>query len=150
MTTSDTTGSLDQRIEATITRRYSGARPGFSMIELVAVLVILGLLMAGAALAVPGFIERARVKVTKTSMTTIKTAINSYMVENAGNPPESLGVLIGGYIEEGTELDAWSQYFFYLPEHTTQAFTLISSGPDQEMQTGDDIDVWTMDVNATN
>ena len=52
-------------------RTYKQARPGFSLIELTAVLVIIGLLMAGAAIAVPGYLARARARVTKTSMTTI-------------------------------------------------------------------------------
>ncbi len=148
MTTTNNDNALDQHIDATIMRTYRTARRGFSLIELVAVLVILGLLMAGAALAVPRFIERARVKVTKTSMTTIKTAINSYMVSNANTPPENIGALIPDYIEPGTELDAWEQMFYYRAPGQNQAFDLISSGPDGELQTADDINVWTMDINA--
>jgi general secretion pathway protein G len=150
MTSPATTDSMDKRINATITRTYRHARPGFSLIELVAVLVILGLLMAGAALAVPKFIERARVKVTKTSMETMKTAINTYMADNAGSAPESIMALIPNYIEPGTELDAWDKTFFYVAPGQNQAFDLISSGPDGQMQTPDDINVWTMDVNSSN
>ncbi|MHA7814740.1 MAG: type II secretion system protein GspG [Phycisphaerales bacterium] len=148
MTTKNTDTALDQRIDATIMRSYKQARPGFSLIELTAVLVIIGLLMAGAAIAVPGYLKRARTRVTKTSMTTIKTAINSYMANNAGTPPESINALIDGYIEPGTELDAWDQPFLYRTPGQNQAFDLISSGPDKELQTSDDINVWTMDVNA--
>jgi general secretion pathway protein G len=150
MTMMNTNSSLDQRIDATITRRYTTARPGFSLIELTAVLVIIGLLMAGAAIAVPGYLERARARVTKTSMTTIKTAINTYMADNAGTPPESINALIDGYIEPGTELDAWDQMFYYRAPGQNQAFDLISSGPDRELQTADDINVWTMDVSDAN
>lgn len=149
MTTTNTNNSLDQRIDATIMRSYKTARPGFSLIELTAVLVIIGLLMAGAAIAVPGYLSRARTRVTKTSMTTIKTAITSYMAENAGTPPQNISTLIPSFIEEGTELDAWDQPFYYSPTHQSQPFTLISSGPDKEIQTSDDIDLWTMDVNAS-
>ncbi len=148
MTTTNNDTTLDQRIDATIMRTYKTARPGFSLIELTAVLVIIGLLMAGAAIAVPGYLARARARVTKTSMTTIKTAINTYMADNAGTPPENINALIPNYIEPGTELDAWEQPFFYLPSGQNNPFTLISSGPDKEMQTADDINVWTMDVNA--
>lgn len=141
------TPSLDSQIKERNARLH--ARPGFSLIELTAVLVILGLLMAGAAIAVPKQIERARVRVTKTSMTTIKTSINTYMADNAGSAPAQLVDLIPNYIEPGSEIDAWNQMFYYLPTPgTAHAFDLISSGADKEFTTNDDINVWTMDVKA--
>jgi general secretion pathway protein G len=137
---------MDQQIKSTIVTTHTRSRPGFSLIELTAVLVIIGLLMAGAAIAVPGYLKRARTRVTKTSMTTIKTAINTYMADNAGNAPENLSVLVPSYIEQGTELDAWERAFYFRAPGQTQAFDLISAGPDGEFQTSDDINVWTMDV----
>ena len=150
MTTPTTTPSLDQRINATISRSYTIARPGFSLIELTAVLVIIGLLMAGAAVAVPRYLERARVRVTKTSMTTIKTAITTYMADNAGSAPESVLMLVPNYIEEGTEKDAWDLDYYYSAPGQTHAYELISAGPDKQFQTSDDINLWTMDVNSAN
>jgi len=139
------TPTLDTRIKA----RRANARPGFSLIELTAVLVIIGLLMAGAAIAVPGYLERARVRVTKSSMETIKTAINTYMANNAGDAPETLMVMVPSYIEEGSDVDAWEEPFYYRPTPGgVHDFNLISAGPDKKFQTEDDIDVWTMDVNT--
>ncbi len=127
------------------------ARPGFSLIELTAVLVILGLLMAGAAIAVPRQIEKARIKTTKTSMVTIKTAINTYMAENAGDAPESIAVLIPAFIEQGSEVDSWEKPYYYRPTPgATQPYDLISSGPDKEFSTPDDINLWTMNVRTSN
>lgn len=131
------------------TRTIHHARPGFSLIELTAVLVILGLLMAGAAIAVPAQIERARIRTTKTSMQTIKTQIESYRAENAGDAPASLAVLIPSFMEEGSDLDGFKEPFYYLPTPgSTRAYELRSSGPDKEMGTEDDINVWTMDVTS--
>jgi len=110
--------------------------------------VIIGILMAGAALAVPGFLQRARTRVTKTTMMTIKTAINTYSADNAGNAPENLQTLIPSYLDPGADLDAWERAFYYRAPGQTQMFDLISSGPDGEFQTSDDINVWTMDVNS--
>jgi general secretion pathway protein G len=136
---------LDAQIEQQA-RRYT-ARPGFSMIELVAVLVILGLLMAGAAVAVPKQINRARVRVTKTSMVTIKTVINTYMADNAGDAPPSLIALIPTYLETGSELDAWQKPFHYIATPGgNHAYELISLGKDKQPGTNDDINLWTMDV----
>lgn len=149
MSTPTTTDALDQQIRSTIVTTHTRSRPGFSLIELTAVLVIIGLLMAGAALAVPGFLERARTRTTKTSMTTIKTAINTYMADNAGNAPENISALIPSYIEPGTELDAWERAYYYIPTPgAANPFNLVSAGADGEFQTSDDINVWTMNVNS--
>lgn len=127
------------------------ARPGFSLIELVAVLVILGILMAGAAVAIPSQIEKARVRVTKTSMNTIKTQIESYRAENAGTAPATLSALIPSFMEAGADMDSFEEQFYYLPTPgSTHEYELRSGGPDREMGTEDDINIWTMDVTNSN
>jgi len=126
-------------------------RPGFSLMELVAVLVIIGLLMAGAAVAVPARIEKARIRVTKSSMVTIKTQIESYRAENAGDAPASLAVLIPSFMEEGADIDSFKRNYYYLPTPgSPHPYTLISEGPDKELGTDDDINLWTMDVTNSN
>jgi len=127
--------------------RLNAARPGFSLIELTAVLVILGILMAGAAVAVPAQVKKARVKTTKTSMQTIKTQINTYMVENAGDAPDTLLVLIPSFMESGSEVDAFKIPYYYRPTPgvgLAHPYELTSAGPDKEFGTEDDISVWTM------
>ncbi len=150
MHTPQNTSDLDRRVEALISRSYTSVRPGFSLIELTAVLVIIGLLMAGAAVAIPGFLKRARVKTTKTSMVTIKTAVNTYMADHAGDAPESIVLMIPDYLELGSDIDSWEKAFYYrATPGAAHPFDLISSGPDKEFQTQDDINVWTMDVRTS-
>ncbi|MBL4809243.1 MAG: type II secretion system protein GspG [Phycisphaerales bacterium] len=133
------------------TRSNPRIRPGFSLIELTAVLVILGLLMAGAAVAVPSQIEKARIRTTKNSMVVIKTQVESYRAENAGDAPETLALLIPSFMEEGSDFDSFKEKYFYLPTPGgTHAYELRSAGPDKEMGTEDDINVWTMDVASSN
>lgn len=130
---------------------WATSRPGFSLIELTAVLVILGLLMAGAALAVPRQIEKARVKTTKISMSTIQTAIDSFMAENAGDAPAFIADLIPEFIKQGTELDAWDRAFYYASTPgAINPYELISGGADKEFQTPDDINIWTMNLKTSN
>lgn len=127
----------------------SASRPGFSLLELTAVLVILGLLAGAAAVAIPAQIEKARLRTTKTSMKTIKSQIESYRAENAGEAPASLQVLIPSFMEDGAQLDSWDQPYYYLPTPgQAYAYTLISKGPDKEQGTEDDINVWTMDIKS--
>lgn len=141
------THTLNQRIASTTSK----ARPGFSLIELTAVLVILGLLMAGAAIAIPSQIQKARIKVTKTSMKTIKTQIESYRAENAGDAPATLAMLIPSFMEEGADIDSFQEPYYYLPTPgAPNAYELRSGGPDRELGTEDDINIWTMDLTTSN
>ena len=147
------TASLDSRLDTRIKNKRTAmyARPGFSLIELTAVLVILGLLMATAAVAVPKQIQKARIKATKISMVTIKTAINTFMAENAGDAPASIIELIPSYIEAGSDLDSWDRPYYYIATPgATHAYDLISSGADKAFTTPDDINLWTMNVKTSN
>ncbi len=126
-------------------------RPGFSLIELTAVLVILGLLMAGAAVAVPSQIKKARIRTTKNSMVVIKTQVESFRAENAGDSPATLALLIPSFMEEGSDSDSFKEKYYYLPTPGgAHEYELRSAGPDKEMGTEDDINVWTMDVSNAN
>jgi len=143
------TPSLDKQIKARNAKRYT--RPGFSLIELTAVLVILGLLMAGAAVTIPRVMERAKVRITKSSMTTIKTGITSYMSDYTGSAPESVTAMIPNYLEPGSDKDSWGNlYHFIATPGGTHAYELVSLGADGEPGTSDDINVWTMDVTSGN
>ncbi len=127
------------------TQRYQ-ARAGFSLIEITAVILLIGILAAGAAVAILPQVARAKVNATKNSMRTIKTSISSYMVEHSV-APNSLLVLVGPYLEEGSELDAWGTPYHYRPTPGAERqYMLISAGPDMVMDTlEDNIDVWLMD-----
>ncbi len=123
------------------------SRPGFSLLELTLVLVIMGMLMAVAAVSLVGNAKRARVKTTKASMTVIKGAIEGYMIEKDGSPPATLSMLVPDYLQQGKLRDAWKQELFYSASPGSGgAFQLISLGDDKELGTEDDIDVWTMDA----
>lgn len=127
-------------------RRRAMTSPGFSLIEITAVILLIGILAAGAAVAILPQVAKAKVNTTKNSMKTIKTAINSYMVEHNEAPPTLLA-LIGSHLDEGSEVDAWkSAYYYALTPGAAHPYTLVSAGPDKDMTTPEDnIDLWTID-----
>lgn len=143
MTTADTLGRDDAACETSDAPR-SGARGGFSLIELVAVLVIIGLLMGVAAVSLSGQVGQARVRTTEQSLMTIRNAIESYEAERAALPPD-LDALVPTYLQSVPE-DGWNNEFYYrVPldaSSSERPFILVSNGKDKEYGTEDDIDAF--------
>ncbi len=126
-------------------------KKGFTLIELMIVIVILGLL---AALVAPKFLKRgeeAKVTVTQTQMKSIEQALKLYKADNSFYPTTSQGLKAlvkkpetepipknwkGPYMD-AVPKDAWGNNFVYVSDGKT--FTLISPGPDGEEGTSDDI-----------
>ena len=125
-------------------------RRAFSLLEITLVLVIIGLLIAGAAVSLRGVAKRAKIRTTETRMSTIKSQLGAYNLD-VNAYPAALGELItADYLEDTSLTDAWGQDFYYVigSVREDKDFDLISAGPDKQFQTADDIDVW--DIGKTN
>ena len=136
-------------------------RRGFSMIELMAVLIIMGLLFTLVAKNFMGKVDQAKVITTKANLKLLHDAVKSYKMDTGRYPTEEegLSVLIeppmdvmnyqeGGYLD-GTELplDGWNYDFEYerYPENG-KAFLIRSYGADnQEGGEGEDADLLSTD-----
>ncbi len=141
--------------------RNKRQRRGFSMIELMAVLIIMGLLFTLVAKNFMGKVGQAQVITTKANLKLLHDAVKSYKMDTGRYPDdeEGLSVLIdppmdvhnyqeGGYLD-GTELplDGWNYDFEYerYPENG-KAFLIRSYGADnQEGGEGEDADLLSTD-----
>ena len=129
-------------------------RHGFTMVELMAVLIILGLLAGLVVTKVASKIDQARITTTKANLKIVHSAVNQFKMDTGRFPTEDEGLraLIeqptdvqmwepGGYLET-TELplDGWGHDFKYelFPESGKQ-FAIRSFGPDGEEGTEDDL-----------
>jgi general secretion pathway protein G len=129
-------------------------RHGFTMVELMAVLIILGLLAGLVVTKVASKIDQARITTTKANLKILHSAVNQFKMDTGRFPTEDEGLraLIeqptdvqmwepGGYLET-TELplDGWGHDFKYelFPESGKQ-FAIRSFGPDGEEGTEDDL-----------
>jgi len=127
-------------------RAQTRARAGFSLLELMLVLVILGLLSTVAAVSLIPQANKAKIRTTKQSMGVIKNAITQYELEKS-RIPATVIELIPEFLEEGDIRDGWKQDFYYSPTpNGTRPYTLMSFGKDKLPDTEDDIDVWTMNM----
>ncbi len=126
-------------------------RAGFSLLELMLVLAIIGVLTAVAAWSVFGQGERAKRKATRASMDVIKNALDQYHLDKSVWPA-SLSALQAGatpYLNKDKPLlDGWKQPFLYqTPGSNGHDFDLISKGGNGQFESGngDDVDFWKTD-----
>ena len=127
---------------------------GFTMVELMAILIILGLLATLVVKKVADQVDKARVTTTKANLKALHASINQFKMDTGRFPTdeEGLDALIeqpsdvmnyqpGGYLET-TEItkDAWGEEFMYerFPESGKQ-FVVFSYGADKS-EGGEDYD----------
>ena len=139
--------------------------PGFTLIEIMVVIVILGIL---ATLIIPRFMgreEEARRTVARVQIESMETALKLYKLDNGVYPsteqglqalvePPTIGQIPrkwreGGYLEKGrVPKDPWDNDYIYLSPGVHGDFDLISYGADGEPGgegNNKDIDNWEME-----
>jgi len=112
---------------------------GFTLIELMVVIVILGLLAALVAPKVLDVADKGRVTATKTQITSFKTALMQYKLEFNKFPTtsEGLNALINNsknkkYLDSNTvPLDSWDNAYIYTsPGSNGNDYEIVSLGED--------------------
>lgn len=118
---------------------------GFTLLEMMLVVLIIGLLMAVAVMNFAGQGRVARERTTKASLGQLKTAISTYYLTN-GSYPLSLQTMVPNPLERVSK-DAWREEFVYVPQSAdpTKPYMLYSKGEDKQQGTQDDISVWNID-----
>lgn len=147
-----------KRTRRAIVSAVSRRRQGFTLIEIMVVVVIIGMLAALIGPRVMGSADEARVNSTKTQIDNIVVALDLFRLNNGFYPttnqglaaliqkptipPEPRNYQEGGYLRSLPK-DAWGNDFVYLcPGNNGREFEVISYGRDgQEGGTGLDADI---------
>ncbi len=126
-----------------------GHNHGFTLIEIMVVIIILGILVAYIAPKFIGRAEEARRTAARVQMESIETTLKLYKLDNGYYPtteqglqalvePPTVGQLPrawreGGYLEKGTvPKDPWKNDYVYLSPGLHGDYDLISYGNDGE------------------
>jgi general secretion pathway protein G len=118
--------------------RQSAAR-GFTIIEILIVLVLIGVVLGIVANRMSGASVNAQVRASRISIDTLGGKIETYTLDN-GTPPQNLADLVqkpgdasnwnGPYAKEAELKDVWGHEFVYRAPGTDKDFDLCSMGPD--------------------
>ena len=133
---------------------------GFTLVELLLVLVILAVLAAIVYPKLSGRSEQARQTAAKTQIANFGTALGAFEVDNGYYPrgKDGLQALItkpsdapnwrSPYLEDkgGIPTDPWGRAYLYeCPgKHNTSGYDLSSAGPDGREGTEDDVTNWQL------
>ena len=136
-------------------QRKRRRQSGYSLLELLVVLAIMGLLISIAAPLVIGYFETSKAKVAKIQISNIGAALDLYQLSNGAYPSEEQGLKAlvekpdgatawdGPYLNRADGIiDPWGKPFVYKRPGQHGAYDIVSYGADgKEGGTGDDQDV---------
>jgi len=122
---------------------------GFSLLEIMAVVVIMGLLMSIIGVSISGQIDKARLATAKAQIAQLESALELYRMDNGrypttaqglqaliskpGDAPEPRHYPRGGYLSKADALlDPWSEPFQYASpgNHNGNGFDIWTQGAD--------------------
>jgi general secretion pathway protein G len=145
-------------------KRKTTLRKGFTMVELMAVLIIIGLLAMVVVRNFVGQTDKARVITTKANLRLLHAAVNQFKMDTGRFPAEEEGLKAlveqpsdvtswepGGYLET-TDIpkDGWgNDFIFELYPESGKPFVIKSLGADgQEGGEGNNADLLSTDAYA--
>ena len=115
---------------------------GYSLLEILIVLAIIGLIAGVTALALTKFLPEARVKTTRESGRAVRSAATLYRMEHNGEECPGVPLLKSAQLidDAAKTSDAWDTPFAVECDERG-GITVKSAGPDRRLGTTDDISV---------
>lgn len=142
-----------------MSRTIFGARTGFTLIEVLVVVVVIGMLAGLVGPRIIGRVSEARTATARTQVELLGLALDNYRLDNGGYPTTEQGLVAlqvkpsgepvplswrGPYLKKAIPADPWGRPYGYRSpgEHNSGGYDLWTLGRDgQENGEGDDADV---------
>lgn len=145
------TPRTNARAGATTCCRGSHSRAGFSFIEILIVVVIIGILAGTVTLSAKHYLDRAKLNRARSDVATYESALAAFYGDNGRYPSsdEGLAALTPKYVDK-LRGDPWSRPYNYNQPGRSGAFEVFSYGADgREGGEGADADVASYDADGT-
>jgi general secretion pathway protein G len=111
---------------------------GFSLIEIILVVVLIGGIVAFAATRILGGGDRAKVSLAKAQVQTLGEKVQQFEMDTGSLPPSlddlvssSASGWLGPYAKEAELKDPWGTTFEYRAPGESRAFDIVSLGADR-------------------
>jgi general secretion pathway protein G len=146
-----------------MTRVKRSRQQGFTLIEIMVVVVIIGLLTAVVTTQVMGRVDEARINKVKQDIKSLELALQMYRLDNSRYPTteQGLAALVtqptiepipsgwkpGGYLQRASK-DPWKEDYIYVSPGQNGEYDLYTLGADKkEGGEGPDADIgnWNLD-----
>ena len=139
---------MDKQLRASDIGRVDGivvratgrnSQRGFSLIEIILVVVLIGGIVAFAATRILGGGDRAKANLAKAQVQTLAEKVQQYEMDTGGLPPALEALVdntgnaagwLGPYAKAGELKDPWNHAYVYRVPGDGQAFDLVSLGKD--------------------
>lgn len=141
-------------------RNLTNKQKGFTLLEVMVVIVILGFLVSMVVPNIMGNQEKAKGQKTKADIAAIENALSMYKMDNYNYPTTEQGLealvsetdieplprnfLKGGYVKRLPQ-DPWGNDYQLLNPGENSDIDVFSMGPDGEAGTEDDMGNWNLD-----
>jgi general secretion pathway protein G len=114
---------------------------GFTLVEILVVLAIIGLIMGGVAVVAGGALGDARIDTAKNETMKIAGYADMYSIKKKGKCPSDMKALKSAGIIKKVSRDPWDNDYKIVCEDGGVK-GVASAGPDGEWDNADDINSW--------
>lgn len=136
-----------QKLHKWLSRGVRSGQRGFTLLEIMIVLAIMGLIVTGVSIKVFAQLKKAKVQTAKIGVKKIIDASGRFMAGPGSGCPKGIDELIAqGELSKNDGKDPWgTAYVFKCPgSQDADGVDVTSWGPDKADGTADDIRSWEL------